>query len=93
MRRQIPVMKTKLFLICSFAAIAATATDIRPVLPPIEYLDTEVVTNVAVSAQGSREYSFELTFSGTASNNVEIAFGAKTSAPASSSTSRPPATV
>ena len=54
----------------------ATATDMRPVLPPVHHLDTEVVTNVAVSAQGSREYAFELTFSGTASNNVEIAFGA-----------------
>ena len=53
-----------------------TATDMRPVLPPVHHLDTEVVTNVAVSAQGSREYAFELTFSGTASNNVEIAFGA-----------------
>ena len=53
----------------------ATATDMRPVLPPVHHLDTEVVTNVAVSAQGSREYSFGLTFSGTASNNVEIAFG------------------
>ena len=45
-------------------------------LPPVEHPDTEVMTNMAVSAQGSREYSFELTFSGTASNNVEIAFGA-----------------
>ena len=54
----------------------ATATDMRPVLPPVHHLDTEVVTNVAVSAQGSREYSFELAFSGTMSNNVEIAFGA-----------------
>ena len=54
----------------------ATATDMRPVLPPVHHLDTEVVTNVAVSAQGSREYAFELTFSGTASNNIEIAFGA-----------------
>jgi len=69
-------MKTKLFLIGSFAAAVAAATDIRPVLPPVEYPDTEVVTNVAVSAQGSREYAFELSFSGTASNNVEIAFGA-----------------
>ena len=65
-----------LFLICFFAASTLSASDIRPVLPPVEYPDTEVVTNVAVSAQGSREYAFELAFSGTASNNVEIAFGA-----------------
>ena len=76
MRRQIPPMKTKLFLICSFLVAVVAATDIRPTLPQVEYPDTEVVTNVAVSALGSREYAFELTFSGTASNNVEIAFGA-----------------
>ncbi|MBR4615888.1 MAG: hypothetical protein IKO55_09795 [Kiritimatiellae bacterium] len=71
-------MKTKLFLIGSFAATVTAATDMRPVLPPVEYPDTEVVTNVVIStvAQGSREYAFELTFSGTVSNNVEIAFGA-----------------
>lgn len=69
-------MKTKFFLIGSFVAIAVAATDIRPVLPPVEHPDTEVVTNLAVSAQESREYAFELAFSGTASNNVDIAFGA-----------------
>ena len=69
----------KIFAISSsivvFFATVASATNIRPVLPPVEHLDTEVVTNVAISAQGSREYAFELAFSGTASNNVEIAFG------------------
>ena len=72
--------KMKIFALSSslavFLATVASAADIRPVLPPVQHLDTEVVTNMAVSAQGSREYSFELTFSGTASNNVEIAFGA-----------------
>ena len=68
-------MKTKLLLIVFFAAALAFAADIRPVLPPVQHLDTEVVTNVAISEQGSREYAFELAFSGTASNNVEIAFG------------------
>ena len=68
--------KSQLFSsIAVVAATVATATDIRPVLPLVEHPDTEVVTNIAVSAQGSREYSFELAFSGTASNNVEIAFG------------------
>ena len=75
MRHQIPPMKTKLFWIGFFAVSVASATDIRPVLPPVECPDTEVVTNVVVSARGSREYSFELAFPGTASNNVEIAFG------------------
>ena len=68
--------KSQLFSsIAVVAATVATATDIRPVLPLVEHPDTEVVTNIAVSAQGPREYSFELAFSGTASNNVEIAFG------------------
>ena len=66
------------FSIAVFVATAAAAADIWPVLPSVQHLDTEVVTNVAISAaaQGSREYAFELSFSGTASNNVEIAFGA-----------------
>ncbi len=72
--------KMKIFALFSSIAVilaaVASAADIRPVLPTVQQLDTEVVTNVAVSAQGSREYAFELTFSGTASNNVEIAFGA-----------------
>ena len=68
--------RTTILLSSLILSSVATAADIRLILPPVQHLDTEVVTNVAVSAQGSREYSFELTFSGTASNNVEIAFGA-----------------
>ena len=69
--------KSQLFSSIAVVAVTvASATNIRPVLPPVECPDTEVVTNVAVSAQGSREYSFELAFLGTMSNNVEIAFGA-----------------
>ena len=66
------------FSIAVVATTVAAAADIRPVLPPVQHLDTEVVTNVVISAaaQGSREYAFGLSFSGTASNNVEIAFGA-----------------
>ena len=67
--------RTTILLSALILSSSAAAADIRPVLPPVHHLDTEVVTNVAVSAQGSREYSFELAFSGTASNNVEIAFG------------------
>ena len=64
--------------IAVFLGTVASAASIRPVLPPVQHLDTEVVTNVAISAaaQGSREYAFELLFPGTESNNVEIAFGA-----------------
>ena len=68
--------RTTILLSSLILSSAAASTDVRPVLPPVEHPDTEVVTNVAVSAQGTREYAFELTFSGTALNNVEIAFGA-----------------
>ena len=73
-------MNAKLLSIISavVATTTAAAADIWPVLPSVQHLDTEEVTNVVISAavQGSREYAFELSFSGTASNNVEIAFGA-----------------
>ena len=50
---------------------------VRPTLPPVEHVDTETVTNVAFTAweQGLREFRFDLEFTGTASNNVEMAFG------------------
>ena len=46
-------------------------------LPPVEFLDTEVVTNVSIPSltQGVRKYSFLMAFNATTSNNVEIAFG------------------
>lgn len=62
----------------SFLAIAASAASAaRPALPPVEYADTETVTNVAFTAweQGMREFRFDLEFGGTASNNIEMAFG------------------
>ena len=60
-----------------FGASSAFATNVRPTLPPVEFPDTEVVTNVAIATSGnaSRDYAFELAFTGSASNNVEIAFG------------------
>ena len=50
---------------------------VRPVLPPVVNADTETVTNVAFAAweQGLREFRFDLEFTGSASNNVEMAFG------------------
>lgn len=60
-----------------FATGAYAAPAARPVLPPVEYADTETVTNVAFTAweQGLKEFRFDLAFPGTASNNVEMAFG------------------
>ena len=50
---------------------------VRPVLPPVVNADTETVTNVAFAAweQGLREFRFDLEFTGSASNHVEMAFG------------------
>ena len=71
-------MRATVAILGLLAASAASAAVFHPVLPPVEHLDTEVSTNLAISAasRGSRECSFSLEFSGTASNNVEIAFGA-----------------
>ena len=73
-------MKATILLLCAAAAVAASAANLAPVLPPVEFLDTEVVTNVAIQAasQEARRYAFALSFVGSASNNVEIAFGADT---------------
>jgi len=67
-----------LFLsVLSLGAPSAFATNAFPTLPPVVFPDTEVVTNVSIAALGnaSRDYAFELAFTGSASNNVEIAFG------------------
>lgn len=50
---------------------------VRPELPPVAYADTETATNVPFAAweEGLREFRFDLAFVGTASNNVEMAFG------------------
>ena len=56
---------------------ASAAPTARPVLPPVEYIDTETVTNVSFTAweQGLKEFRFDLESTGTVSNNVELAFG------------------
>ena len=67
-----------------FAVLAAVSTleasaapAAMPALPPVEYADTETVTNVAFTSweQGLKEFRFDLEFSGSASNNVEMSFG------------------
>ena len=46
-------------------------------LPPAQYTDTETTTNVpfAMGANGRHTFRFALSFAGTPSNNVEVAFG------------------
>ena len=66
-----------------FSAVAAGACSVhalpavRLVLPPVAHADTETVTNVPFAAweRGLRAFRFDLAFTGTASNNVEMAFG------------------
>lgn len=64
------------------AALAVTSalfalSPVRPVLPTVEHLDTETVTNVSFSAWQPhlRYFTFKLEFNATPSNNVEVAFG------------------
>lgn len=69
-----------IFAVFAWSAIewpAYALPAVRPVLPPVANADTETVTNVAFAAweQGLREFRFDLEFTGTASNNVEMAFG------------------
>ena len=45
-------------------------------LPPPEFLDTEVSTNIVIAAdEGSRHFSVALSLNATASNCVEVAVG------------------
>ena len=73
-------MKATILLLCAAAAGGASAANFAPTHPPVEFLDTEVATNVAISdvSQEARRYAFSLSFVGSASNNVEIAFGTDT---------------
>ena len=68
----------KLFLFLFGVASAAWALPpVQPVLPPVEYLDTETVTNVPFTAwqEHLRHFTFKLAFDATPSNSVEMAFG------------------
>ena len=73
-------MKNQILLTGVFLSATAFAANFAPTLQPVEFLDTEVATNVAISdvSQEARRYAFSLSFVGSASNNVEIAFGTDT---------------
>ena len=53
---------------------------VRSVLPPVEHLDTETVTNMPFTAwqRNLRDFTVNLSIVATPSNNVEIAFGTDT---------------
>ena len=68
----------KLYLL--FAAISSAALalpPVHPVLPPVEYIDTETTTNVPFMAWQEHvgKFKFSLTRRTTATNNVQFAFG------------------
>ena len=64
-------------LLGMIAAATVCMAGAAPALPSVEFLDTEVLTNVPIpsAAQKACKYTFSMAFNGTPSNNVEIAFG------------------
>ena len=62
--------------LCSISVVFAVALSF-PALPPAEYDDTEVVTNVALPAvrADSSIFAFHLELDATPSNNVSLVFG------------------
>ena len=69
-----PIFTLLVAMLWIFAVQAAT----HVALPPAQYADTETTTNVpfAMGANGRHTFRFALSFAGTPSNNVEVAFGA-----------------
>lgn len=70
-------MKTSV-IVFGLAMLTAEASSVGPLhLPRSEFADTEASTNVlfALGPRGVRNIRFALTFVGTASNNVQVAFG------------------
>ena len=70
-------MKKLCLLACSVASAVFALPPVRPVLPPVEHLDTETATNVPFTAwqKDLRHFTVKLAFNATPSNNVEMAFG------------------
>ena len=71
-------MKRQLLIVVCVATSAAFALPpVRPVLPSVEYVDTEATTNVPFTAWQEHvgKFKFSLTCRTTATNNVQFAFG------------------
>ena len=71
-------MKRTLTVLLLLAAMfAGAAQPMSLSLPPVEKVDTEVVTNVPLSALSRRagRFAFSLGCTATPTNNVEVAFG------------------
>ena len=68
--------KLSLFL-SALTSAAFALPPVRPVLPPVEQVDTEATTNVPFAAWQEHvgKFKFSLTCRTTATNNVQFAFG------------------
>ena len=73
-------MKKVFLFVCISISAAFALPPVRPVLSPVEHLDTETVTNMPFTAwqRNLRDFTVNLSFVATPSNNVEIAFGTDT---------------
>ena len=75
-------MSSRHLIVSFFAMAMITLPDVAfcvtmPTLPSAEYADTEVTAyaDLRIPARNARGLDIEMTFTGTASNNVEIALG------------------
>ena len=67
----------KLFLFLCLPAAASASPKLSLHLPPAAFADTEVATNCPFDCgqRGVHDLLVDMTFAGTASNNVQLAFG------------------
>ena len=72
-----PLSFVMAFAMTTIAGSAYASPAVPFLLPQVGHADTEVVTNAAFAAWEPklREFRFNMEFAGTASNNVELAFG------------------
>ena len=72
-RERIPILT----LLVAFAVVQSVSALIIPELPSPVFADTEISTNVHLTAwsENSRHFNVTLQFDATPSNNVQVAFG------------------
>jgi len=71
------MLRELLLGVCLISGSAGATTCVPDRLPASEFADTESTTNCpfAFGQQGAKNFQFDMTFAGTASNNVQLAFG------------------
>ena len=70
-------MKKMCLFLCALTSAAFALLPVRPVLPSVEHVDTETVTNLPFAAWQEHvgKFKFSLICRTTATNNVQFAFG------------------